>query len=92
MSIKNHALYWDIIFLKDYNFKLDGKYKGTDDCIICLDTLEGGYIFTLPCGHKYHRNCFYEYKFKYKFNKCPDCHKEIKKSEEVKLIKDILKD
>ena len=80
------------MFLKDYDFKLNGNYEGNGDCNVCLDALQGGYIMTLHCGHRYHRDCFYEYKFKYKNKNCPDCQKEIKKSEKIKLLEDILKE
>jgi DNA-binding helix-hairpin-helix protein with protein kinase domain len=43
------------------------------ECGICLDEINT-WLYTTPCGHKYHRNCLH--KWCVKNNNCPSCRRE----------------
>jgi TPR repeat protein len=48
-----------------------------EECTICLDFLSKGQVCTLPCEHKFHRNCVKELQKHGVLQVCPLCRAEL---------------
>lgn len=48
----------------------------TEDCPICLNTLNENDYTKIECGHKFHFSCLHEWILQE--NTCPFCRKSIK--------------
>jgi SNF2 family DNA or RNA helicase len=66
--------------------------KETETCPICLDDIPNDQIAITKCGHKFCKDCIYEFmeeiNIKYDDVKCPKCNILIQTSE-IYLLKDI---
>lgn len=49
---------------------------GDDECVVCLDGLQGTSVRTLPCGHKFHTACIDEWVVRGN-GECPLCKSEF---------------
>ena len=46
------------------------------ECMVCLGTISNNHqVDSLPCGHKFHRNCLTTWRFVH--NTCPTCRCEL---------------
>lgn len=51
------------------------KFKGTEECSICLEKISSYHLYVTKCNHTFHENCIKE---AYKVNKnCPLCRSNI---------------
>lgn len=91
MSIKDKAIYWDFIFNRNYNIKFFGNHTDNTNCTICEMEIKNNYTIKLPCGDKFHRNCFYEQFFKYNKHYCPKCHIKVEKKDESINLNNLMK-
>jgi hypothetical protein len=71
----------EFILVLNYKWKQVPNYDFQEDCKICLNTLENGYILEPPCGHPIHRECAFQL-VKCGYSNCPHCKTpfRIKKS------------
>ena len=60
------------------------KGVASEECIICLDTLEAGVpSLRIACNHVFHHSCAIEWLAK--ANKCPTCRFEIPRKEKIQV-------
>lgn len=66
-----------------YNAKIDVE-DGDTSCVICLEDFKlSQFVKNTPCGHKFHRECLYEW-LKINTN-CPYCKLDLVKQKHVNL-------
>ena len=76
-NITKSQIFKEILLIKNYGCRNNGSYEGYEECPICIETLHNEYVFILPCGHTFHRECILENIITHDRHECPfpNCEK-----------------
>ena len=80
-NIMKSTIFWEIVLIKNYNCTSNGSYEKEEDCPICIESMKDMYVFSLPCGHTFHRECIVDNILTYHRYECP-----FPKCEKGKLV------
>lgn len=69
---------YEMLLCLKYGWKQHPTYKGSEQCSICLDDLQGKYVLETACNHCYDLECIMTTLTDFSFYKCPSCAKEYK--------------